>query len=154
MDELNIISSMPLKAYDILDIKVTLNPLKLSKYLTDSGLLLRLNRFCMNAAEMTEDEISDPAYNDFTALFIKLFFDFDYKPANEPSGIDNLAEILNGSIQEDINWNIFIRDKLKGKNPDKQLEIYNEIRMAGMIIYEDYFRELKRLRISNNLNIN
>lgn len=54
-----------------------------------------------------------------------------------PSGKENLAELLSALIQEDIDWNKFIME---------HLEQYDEIRKAGMSIYEDFFTEIYELK--------
>lgn len=145
---------MPLRAYEILNTKIKLNPLKLAKYITNSVFLHRLEQFCINAAGLTGDDINDPAYKDLLKMYEKQFFALDYKPVNEPSGIENLSDFLKGCVEGKIDWNKFIKDKLKGKTPDKQIEIYNEIRNTGFKMYEDFMSEFKRLRISDNQSIN
>ncbi len=54
-----------------------------------------------------------------------------------PTGKENLAELYSALIQEDVDWIKFFND---------HLEQYEDIRKAGLGIYEDFFTEISELR--------
>lgn len=134
------------KTFKVLGLSITPKPLKLRWKLLTANITERVRRFTIKEAGLTPEEVKDTAYTGLLQVYENLFFSLSHKPKNEPSGVDNLVEILSACASEDIDWNKFIKDKLKGKTPDKQIEIYNEIRTAGMALYKDFFTEILTLR--------
>lgn len=134
------------KTYNVLGLTVTPRPLKLRWKLMTANITARLRIYVTKESGLTAEETNDPAYNGLLQLYENSFFSLNHKPDKEPSGIDNLVEVLSACANEDIDWNKFIKDKLKGKSPDKQTEVYDKIRTAGMVMYRDFFLEIIKLK--------
>jgi hypothetical protein len=133
--------------YDICGLKVTAKPLKLRWKLLTAGITYRIQKYCKAESGLTDEEYQDPDFAGFLQVFEDSFFSFHYEPKGEPSGKENLVEILSACANEDINWSKFISDKLKGKPEAKQIELYNQIRKAGMGMYRDFFLEILTLKM-------
>jgi len=64
----------------------------------------------------------------------------------QPTGKENLIELLTICVKEEIDWKKFIDDKISKLKGNNQFEVYNQIREAAMQMYVDFFIEVIRLK--------
>jgi len=134
------------ESFEILGFRITKRPLKLRWKLLAYGVSQRLRDYCKKESGLTSEEYSDPDYAGFLRCYEDSFFSIHYKPEGQPSGKDNLVEVLKACCEENVDWDNFIYDHLKGKSEKRQLEKYNAIRKAGLELYRDFFTEIYKLK--------
>lgn len=139
------------KTWKVLDLEVRAKPLKLRWKILSYNMNRRLNDYVKKAGGFTDEEMKDPEYAALVNAYEHSFFSESYDPNTEledklesapvhkrqPTGPENLAELLTIMVEEEIDWTKFIGDNI-GR--------YKEIRDTGLEIYYDFFFEILRLR--------
>ena len=140
-----------LKTWKVLELEVHAKPLKLRWKILSYDINRRLNDYVKKAGGFTDEEMKDTEYAALVNAYEHSFFSESYdpntglveqeefapSPKRQPTGPENLAELLSVMAEEEIDWAKFITDNI-GR--------YKEIRDTGLEIYYDFFFEILRLQ--------